>query len=174
MTIEKKQNLLESIFEKLLWNTRYCVLLAVFFSFISSIALFLLGSKEVIEAVQYIFQNHVGSGNHSIVVGMIIGAIDLYLIGIVLLIFTFGVYELFISKIDVGRRNEEIKILEVTTLDQLKNKLLKVIIMVLIVSFFKQVLSVPYESPLEMLYFALSIFAVSFGVYFLRKQETSR
>ena len=170
MSTEKKQSMLENVFEKILWNMRYCVLLAVFFSFISSVTLFLLGSVEVIEAVGYALAHYNQEGINIKVVGMVIGAIDLYLIGIVLLIFTFGVYELFISKIDVGRRNQEIKILEVTNLDQLKNRLLKVIIMVLIVAFFKQVLEAQYTTPLEMMYFALSIFAVSLGVYFLKKQ----
>ena len=41
--------------------------------------------------------------------------------------------------------------------------------MVLIVSFFERVLKMQFESPLEMLYFALSIFALSAGVYLVRK-----
>ena len=36
----------------------------------------------------------------------LITAIDLYLIGVVLLIFGFGIYELFISKIDIARADE--------------------------------------------------------------------
>ena len=167
----KSQSKLESIFESFLWNSRYCVLLAVIFGLLSSVTLFILGSKEVIEAVHLSIQRNPPIGHHGQVVAGIIGAIDLYLIGIVVLIFSFGIYELFISKIDIGRMSKEIRILEITTLDQLKNKLLKVIIMVLVVAFFKRIISMEFNTPLEMLYFALSIFAISFGVYFLRKQE---
>ena len=39
---------------------------------------------------------------HEDIVAGIIGAVDLYLIAVVLLIFSFGIYELFISKIDVS------------------------------------------------------------------------
>ena len=101
----------------------------------------------------------------------IITAVDLYLIGVVLLIFGFGLYELFISKIDVARLDKAVTILEIENLDELKNKIIKVIIMVLIVSFFEKVLgkSMGYNTPLEMLYFAISIFALSFGVYLVNK-----
>lgn len=167
----KSQSKLESIFESFLWNSRYCVLLAVIFGLLSSVTLFILGSKEVIEAVHLSIQRNLSIEYHGQVVVGIIGAIDLYLIGIVVLIFSFGVYELFISKIDIGRMSKEIRILEITTLDQLKDKLLKVIIMVLVVAFFKRIISMEFNTPLEMLYFALSIFAISLGVYFLRKQE---
>ena len=94
-------------------------------------------------------------------------------IGVVLLIFGFGIYELFISKIDIARRDEAVTILEIENLDELKNKIIKVIIMVLIVSFFESVLkmSMEYNEPLEMLYFALSIFSLSLGVYFIKKHN---
>ena len=64
-----------------------------------------------------------------------------------------------------------ITILEIKDLDELKNKIIKVIIMVLIVTFFERVLKMEYSEPLEMLYFALSIFALSFGVYLIRKHN---
>ena len=64
-----------------------------------------------------------------------------------------------------------ITILEIKDLDELKNKIIKVIIMVLIVTFFERVLKMEYSEPLDMLYFAVSIFALSFGVYLIRKHN---
>ena len=55
----------------------------------------------------------------------IISSIDLFLIGIVLLIFGFGVYELFISEIDFAKGKFADSTLKIKSLDQLKNKLLK-------------------------------------------------
>ena len=103
----------------------------------------------------------------------LITAIDLYLIGVVLLIFGFGIYELFISKIDIARADEGVTILEIENLDELKNKIIKVIIMVLIVSFFESILQMreEFKEPVQMLYFALSIFALSIGVYFIKKHN---
>ena len=88
-----------------------------------------------------------------------------------LLIFGFGIYELFISEIDVARRNSTITILEIKNLDELKNKIIKVIIMVLIVTFFERVLNMKYETPIEMLYFASSILILASGVYMINKES---
>jgi len=171
-SIKKDQSYVEKIFEGFLWNSRYIVLLAVIFGLISAITLFILGSFEVFYSIKdnLPFQDHLGK-DHSGLLGGIIGAVDLYLIGIVLLLFSFGVYELFISKIDIGRDNKEIKILEITSLDELKNKILKVIIMVLIVSFFQRILTMEYRTPIEMFYFALSIFFLSCGIYLMHKAK---
>ena len=43
--------------------------------------------------------------------------------------------------------------------------------MVLIVSFFKKILSIDFSTPQEMLYFASSIFVICLGVYFMHKQH---
>ena len=169
---KKDQHFAERIFEGCLWNSRFIVLLAVVFGLISAIALFILGSFEVVFAIKdnLPFWDHLGK-DHSGILSGLIGAIDLYLIGVVLLLFSFGIYELFISKIDIGRDNKEIKILEITTLDELKNKILKVIIMVLVVSFFQRVLTLEYKTPLEMMYFALSILLLSCGIYLMHKSK---
>ncbi len=99
----------------------------------------------------------------------IISGIDMYLIGIVLMLFIFGIYELFISKLDIGRQtNQDIQILEIKSLDQLKDKLLKVIVMVLVVSFFKQVMQIHIGTALDLLYLAISILLIAASSYLLR------
>jgi uncharacterized membrane protein YqhA len=82
-------------------------------------------------------------------------------------IFSFGIYELFISEIDEASGDQSSKILAIHSLDQLKDKIAKVIVMVLVVNFFQRVLHTEFKTPLEMLYFALSIAALAIGLYFL-------
>ena len=167
----EKQTILERIFESGLWNMRFLVLFAVIFSSIACIVLFVLGSFEIGHVIFNGLFHHTGiESMHKEILIKFIEAIDLYLIGVVLLIFSFGIYELFISKIDVARLDESVTILEIKDLDELKNKIIKVIIMVLIVSFFSKILqsSEEYDTPLEMLYFALSILALSVGVYLIK------
>lgn len=168
----KKINIIEQLFEGLLWRTRWIVLIAVIFSILASIALFVIGSYEIWHTVRQM--NFLGGHEPDyakLLIG-IIGAMDLYLIAIVLLIFAFGVYELFISKIDIARdQNEEHNILEITSLDELKTKLLKVIVMVLIVTFFKTILSTSFNTPLEMLYFAIAILAVAICYFLLSSTD---
>ena len=164
-----EQSFVERVFENLLWSTRYVIIFGVIFSVIASITFFLIGSYEIVDAiVRHTPLTDPGHYHESLLV-KVIGAVDLYLIGVVLMIFGFGIYELFISKIDVARNNLDVTILEIENLDELKQKIIKVIIMVLIVSFFERVLEMKMDTPLEMLYFALSIFALSAGVYLVRK-----
>ena len=99
----------------------------------------------------------------------IIGAVDLYLIAVVMFIFAFGLYELFISDIDEAEGQNGSKLLAIHSLDQLKDKIAKVIVMVLVVNFFQRVLHTNFSTPVEMMYFALSIAALAVGLYFLGK-----
>jgi uncharacterized membrane protein YqhA len=167
--------MLEKIFESSLWGTRFMVLLAVIFGLIGAIALFIVASFDIYETAALVINTYMNHHHpeyfHELVVGGIIGAVDLYLIGVVMLLFSFGLYELFISEIDAAREEEgkENKILSIHSLDQLKDKISKVIVMVLVVGFFKKVGLASYHTPLELLYLALSITAVAVGLYFLSK-----
>lgn len=170
-------NIIEKIFESILWNGRLFILLAVIFGMIGAVVLFVVASKDVFDVSLYTYNTLISHAHpedfHSKIVGEIIGAVDLYLIAVVMLLFSFGLYELFISKIDPAESSESSKILEIHSLDQLKDKLAKVIIMVLIVSFFKRALHTNYHGALEMLYFAGSIFALAFALYFLHKGDAN-
>ena len=167
--------MLERIFENGLWGTRFVVLSAVLFGLLGAIVLFVVASFDIYSVTTYVinvYANHLHPEYfHEKVVGDIIGAVDLYLIGVVMLIFSFGLYELFISDIDAAKEDEEreSKILAIHSLDQLKDKISKVIVMVLVVGFFKKVGLAEYTQPLELFYLALSITAVSVGLYFLSK-----
>ncbi len=167
--------MLEEIFERALWGTRFMVLLAVIFGLIGAVSLFIVASFDVYDTAKYVLMSYINHAHpenfHEDVVGGIIGAVDLYLIGVVMLLFSFGLYELFISDIDVAREDatRENKILSIHSLDQLKDKISKVIVMVLVVGFFQKVGHTQYNGALDMLYFALSITAVAVGLYFLGK-----
>ena len=166
---------MERIFEGSLWASRFMVILAVFFGLIGAVVLFIVASFDIYETAKFVFNTYITHAHpenfHEDVVGGIIGAVDLYLIGVVMLLFSFGLYELFISDIDVAKdeSGEDNKILAIHSLDQLKDKISKVIVMVLVVGFFQKVGHTEYNGALDMLYFALSITAVAVGLYFLGK-----
>jgi len=171
-------NLIERAFEGALWNSRFMVILAVVFALFGAVALFIVASadiwKMVVETWNVFINHHHPENFHSILVSDIIGAVDLYLIAVVLLIFAFGIYELFISEIDDAKDSETgDRILAIHNLDELKSKLGNVIVMVLIVSFFKKVIHMDFSRPLDMLYLALSIFALALSLYFMHKAHES-
>ncbi|MFT5660142.1 MAG: putative membrane protein YqhA [Sulfurimonas sp.] len=166
---------MEKMFEGSLWASRFMVILAVVFGLIGAVVLFVVASFDIYETAKYVLTTYITSAHpenfHENVVGGIIGAVDLYLIGVVMLLFSFGLYELFISEIDVAKdeSGEDNKILAIHSLDQLKDKISKVIVMVLVVGFFQKVGHTTYTGALDMLYFALSITAVAVGLYYLGK-----
>lgn len=172
----QNNSLIENVFENTLWGTRFFVLLAVIFSMIGGIALFIVASVDVWNVALMVFDNYFGhtghlANFHEAIVADLIGAVDLYLIAIVLFIFGFGLYELFISQIDVAKKSAASKILEIHSLDELKDKLAKVIIMVLIVGFFKRAMNTTYSEPIEMLYLSAAILGLALAFYFMHKGD---
>jgi uncharacterized membrane protein YqhA len=168
-------NILEKFFENGLWSTRFIILLAVVFGLIGAFVLFAVASVDIYNTAAYVIQTYATHAHpehfHEEIVGGIIGAVDLYLIGVVMIIFSFGLYELFISDIDPAKdeHGKENQLLAVHSLDQLKDKISKVIVMVLVVGFFQKVGHTVFTGALELLYLALSITAVAVGLYFLSK-----
>jgi uncharacterized membrane protein YqhA len=167
--------MIEKFFENGLWSTRFIILLAVVFGLIGAFVLFAVASVDIYNTAAYVLQTYVTHAHpehfHEEIVGGIIGAVDLYLIGVVMIIFSFGLYELFISDIDPAKdeHGKENQLLAVHSLDQLKDKISKVIVMVLVVGFFQKVGHTVFTGALELLYLALSITAVAVGLYFLSK-----
>lgn len=166
----------EKIFESVLWRSRFFTLLAVTFSMLGAVILFIVASLDIWGVLvliwEMIFHHAHPEHLHEDVVSAIIGAVDLFLIAIVMLIFSMGVYELFISKIDEAESSDSgSEVLKIHSLDQLKDKIAKVIVMVLVVSFFQRVLHTKYVGALEMLYFSGSILLLALALYFLHKGD---
>ena len=165
--------LIERLFEGFLWRSRLMVLFAVLFSLLAALSLFIVASFEIFEPVEHLFGNHfhISPEEHKKLVGAIIGAVNLYLIATVLIIFSLGLYELFISKIDQAENDERSsRILAIHSLDNLKEKLAKVVLMVLIVTFFKYAIHIKYETPIETLYLATGVLMLALALYFSHKK----
>ncbi len=167
--------MLERLFESTLWSSRFIIILAVVFGLIGAVVLFVVASVDVFVTAKYVVTTYLTHAHpekfHDEVVGGIIGAVDLYLIGVVMLLFAFGLYELFISDIDAAKDqgDDDHQLLAIHSLDQLKDKISKVIVMVLVVGFFQKVGHTDYSGALDLLYLALSITAVAVGLFFLNK-----
>ena len=178
---EQLARAIEKGFEKFLWNSRFIVILAVIASMISSVILFVIATFDVFELIAKVFKYVTLPGPartaavyeefHGDVVGHIIGAVDDYLLAMVLFIFALGVYELFISKIQEAEAEAAAssRILLIHNLDDLKDRLAKVIMMILIVTFFKNVIHITFDEPLNILYLGLGIFFVALALFFTHK-----
>jgi len=74
---------------------------------------------------------------------------------------------LFISDIDQAHGNKASgNILVINNLDDLKGRLARVILMILIVTLFKEGLRMEYHSPLDLLYLGGSILLIALALHF--------
>jgi len=186
MVKDRVTKALEQGFEKFLWNSRFVVLLAVVSSMLSSMILFVIATFDVFELINKVFKYVTLTSSertaeayeefHGNVVGHIIGAIDDYLLATVLFIFALGLYELFISKIEEAEAEAETssRILLIHSLDDLKDRLAKVVLMILIVTFFKNVIHTTFDEPLNVLYLGVGILFVALAVFFTQKGGEAR
>ena len=162
----KKHGWVEEAFETALFNSRFLVLLAVLGVFASSVVMFFKGCVEVVQGILAIpgFANFKPNpADDANVLLAFIPAVDNYLFATILLIISMGLYELFISEIDPASRNEKTRPnwLRVQDLDDLTSRIGEVVIMILIVTFFKQSFSMKYDRPLDLLILGSGVLLIS-------------
>src|SRR5919112_5963363 len=166
-------NILEQAFEHALWASRLAMLIAVVGSVLLAFGSFYLSIIDVV-SVFAIFRDYADPSLstrdltelRNEAVTTIVRALDGWLIGAILLLFAFAVYELFVSKIDTARRSEAVvRFLGVGSLDGLKEKVARLVIIILVIEFFQRALRVPYEQALDLVYLAVGVLLVSGAVY---------
>ncbi len=158
-------------FERILWDSRWLVLLAVSASLLVAVCVFYFATVDVVHLFGDL--NHY-AGLHDEervhlrqrIVADIIEIIDAYLLAATMLIFALGLYELFISDIQVAEGSAQAdNILLIHTLDDLKDRLAKMILLMLAIKFFEQALRQDYKSPLDLLYLGGGILLIGGAIY---------
>lgn len=162
---------LESVFETVLWRSRLVVIAAVIISLVSSFAMFFMATVDAIYMISHLAEYPLLQGDErfalrSMTITHVVELIDGYLLATVLLIFALGLYELFISKIDEAEDAANAsKVLLIQNLDDLKTRLAKVILMILIVKFFEFALEMHFETPMDLLLFSAGIALIGLALY---------
>ena len=172
--MERSVKFLETLFEGVLWRSRYIVLFAVVASMAASFAIFFMATADVVYLVQHVshyldstLTQEARTALRDSTITHIVEVVDGYLLGAVMLIFALGMYELFVSDIDQARQSKAAsRILLIESLDDLKNRLAKVILMILIVKLFEHALKIEIASPLHLLYLGASIALIGLALYF--------
>jgi uncharacterized membrane protein YqhA len=166
-------NRIESSFETTLWKFRLIALLPVVMTALTSLTTFVLGTKETIHSIKLVLHDF-GTENLPVaeVLGEFVGGVDLYLVGIALLIFSYGTYELLISDVSPGREGDGTSfsgVLDVKSLDDLKEKLVKVLVVALLVVAFKSMIALPIPDRLSLLYYSVTLLLLTFCAFLLSK-----
>lgn len=171
--------LIELIFEGALWRSRYVVIFAVIASMIAGFAMFYMATVDVAYLVSHVLHYADPSltvearrALHEDTVTHIVEVVDGYLLATVMLIFSLGLYELFISDIDEAKGEaRSSRILVIESLDDLKARLAKVILMILIVTLFQEAIRIKIETPLDLLYLGGAIAFVGLSLYLTHASE---
>ncbi|MEQ1532241.1 MAG: YqhA family protein [Sideroxydans sp.] len=166
-------NFIEKLFEGSLWNSRFVVLSAVVGSLLAGFAIFYMATVDVIFLFQHALHyadssmtDEARKALHDSTVSHIVEVVDGYLLATVMLIFSLGLYELFISDIDQAHGSKAAsKIMVINSLDDLKSKLAKVILMIMIVTLFEEAITMHMSSPLDLVYFGAAIALIALALY---------
>ena len=163
----------EHIFESLLWNSRFVVLFAVLSSIIASFAMFYIATVDAGYMASHLLEYASSNLNaaeretlRAVTVTHVVEIVDGYLMATVLFIFALGLYELFISNIEAAEESEAgSNVLIINDLDDLKSRLAKVIMMILIVRFFENAIHMKFNDALDLLYLAGGIALIGLALY---------
>ncbi|WP_038056171.1 YqhA family protein [Thermus amyloliquefaciens] len=98
---------------------------------------------------------------------LLVGAVDLALLSAVFLIFSLGLFELFIRKLELPLEN----VLTVESLGDLKGKLGQVIIMILVVKFFEKASAFKPQTSLDFLLFAGGVALLASALWLAKAKE---
>lgn len=169
----------ERIFEGLLWDSRFVVIFAVVASLFSALAMFYMATVDAYFMLSHLvdyaspaLDTAARYALRSTTITHVVEIVDGYLLATVLLIFSLGLYELFISKIDMAQGSEtSSNVLLINSLDDLKNRLAKVILMILIVKFFENAISMNFDSPMSLLMLAGGISLLGLALYLSHAAE---
>lgn len=180
-TIRRRSGILsaaEGAFEHFLWHFRVVIVLGVIGLVTGSCIVFFYGIVETAHLLvgfvktMWIERGHLAHDStaglltyNALIMGLIT-VVDDFLIGIVLLIFGLGSYDLFISRIDAALEQGDIRPdwLVFGSLDELKSVLGKVVLMILIINFLRLTIETDFQGPLDLVYLGAGIGFVALGL----------
>ncbi|OGO65078.1 MAG: hypothetical protein A2030_08385 [Chloroflexi bacterium RBG_19FT_COMBO_50_10] len=153
---------------KIFSYSRYFILIAVLSAFVAALTLLVVAGIETVQLVGQAFTKNVDGKSIKLLAVSFIEIFDILLLGTVFYITSLGLYELFID--------EQLPTptwLHITQLDDLKSKLMSVIVVILAVVFLGQVVNWDGHRNLFTLggSIALVIVAITFFLGWRRKNE---
>ncbi|MBC5800050.1 MAG: YqhA family protein [Candidatus Eremiobacteraeota bacterium] len=166
----------ERFFERALWNSRLIVIVAVVMSLVVALVMFYIATADAVflvaEARHYVDPGLTAAARqhlHLATVARVAEIVDGYLFATIMIIFALGLYELFISKIEAAERSSATsRLLLIGSIDDLKERLAKVVFLILIVRYFEFALEAPIADARDLLYLAIGIALIALSLFLTR------
>ena len=155
----------------MIWRFRLISIVPVLLSLLGSIGCFAIGASEVLSAFWRLLSHPIGSSSlQAKSIAQMVGGVDYFGIGIALLIFGYGIYELVISDLDPrleGGSEQHTNILSVNSLQSLKNNLSNVIVVGLIVAAFKKTIGFEVSNATDLLALSGSVVMLALSAWLI-------
>ncbi|MDX1363674.1 YqhA family protein [Arenibacter latericius] len=152
---------------------RFISWIAILFSLLGSLLLFIMGALKTLNAFRVFFLGYIPKDKvhlHSVDIGItyLIKSLDTFLIALVLFIFARGVYTLFISNTNIKGNSGVLSWIKTPNIGHLKNILAEVIIIILFVKFLEVVFVNIGNLKWELLILPISIVLMAVGLKILK------
>ncbi len=152
----------------LISSTRYLIIIPVIGAFLGALALLIYGGIEVVIVIGEAFTTKISTKGAKTMALSLIEIVDVFLLGVVLYIISLGLYELFID--------DSVPLpdwLIINDLDDLKNKLTGVVIIVMGVAFLGQIIT--WDGQRDLLPYGAAIASMIAALtYFLSKRNNNK
>ena len=166
--------------ERGIWSSRFLMIVAVVASLVVALLMLYIATVDVIyllaQAPGYASPGtppEVRAHVHGVIVARVAEIVDGYLFAAIMIIFGLGLYELFINRSAFGRQNAGgSSVLVVRDIDDLKERLAKLVFLILLVRYFEYALDQPVSTALELLYLAIGIALVAVAIYLTSRSGT--
>lgn len=163
----------ERRFELVLWRSRLAVVLAVLCCALLALTAFVLGAIDTAQVIASTAAyagmsapNAVRSEARGDIVSSIVKAVDAFLVGSILSVVALGLYELFVNRIDPAENSEVApRLLLIHSLDDLKARVARLVLLVLVVEFFGLALKLPLTTAQDLLALAAGVFLIAASLY---------
>ena len=172
---------LKVVFEGVIWQSRLIIVLAVVASLLTAVMTSVMAAIDVFK-LAYGWIQHLVQGNYflagdtdfraKLAVQAISGVTD-FLLSMLLFILAWGLYELFISKLSHSESmvQSSSNILVIRSLDDLKDRMIKVVMLILVVLFFDHAMQVSIQNAASFLYLGGGILMVATALFLSQKSN---
>ncbi|HEY4485398.1 MAG TPA: YqhA family protein [Nitrospiria bacterium] len=169
------------VFEGVIWQSRLIIVLAVVASLLTAVMTSVMAAMDIFK-LAYGWVQHLFQGNYFMaadtdfrvkLVAQAISGITDFLLSMLLFILAWGLYELFISKLSHSESTVQSSsnILVIRTLDDLKDRMIKVVMLILVVLFFDHAMQVTIENAASFLYLGGGILMVAMALFLSQKSN---
>ena len=160
----------EAVFERFLWGSRLPMLVGVAGSVLMAVIVLWMSAVDLAvlagDAISYTSATDRADVRADLISG-VVKTVDNFLLAAILILVAFGLYELFVSRLDPARDGPSSpRILLVLSIDDLKDRIAKLVVLILVIEFFQRSLQAELDQADDLLKLAgaISLIAVALTV----------